>query len=98
MLALSSSVAIGTSFIITKKGLMSSAGESGLASERLAYLQNPIWWAGMATSACWLTCGGGRSRQLCSIHVRTTDPCDAARRAECAYRVRAELTALFSHP
>ncbi|WFD34649.1 hypothetical protein MCUN1_001490 [Malassezia cuniculi] len=49
MLALSSSAAIGTSFIITKKGLISSAGENGLASDRLAYLQNPIWWAGMAT-------------------------------------------------
>ena len=42
MLAISSSVAIGTSFIITKKGLMSAAAHSeGLASERLSYLGNP---------------------------------------------------------
>lgn len=50
MLAVSSSAAIGTSFIITKKGLMSAAEDSdGLASDRLSYLSNPIWWAGMAT-------------------------------------------------
>ena len=50
MLAISSSVAIGTSFIITKKGLMSAAAHSeGLASERLSYLGNPVWWAGMLT-------------------------------------------------
>ena len=50
-LALSSSAAIGTSFIITKKGLMGAASESGMASDRLAYLQNPVWWAGMSTSS-----------------------------------------------
>ncbi|WFD43515.1 hypothetical protein MPSI1_002177 [Malassezia psittaci] len=52
MLAISSSVAIGTSFIITKKGLIDASERntgSGTASEQLAYLQNPIWWAGMAT-------------------------------------------------
>lgn len=50
MLAISSSAAIGTSFIITKKGLMDAADHSaGLASDQLSYLQNPIWWAGMAT-------------------------------------------------
>lgn len=51
-LAVTSSAAIGTSFIITKRGLMNAADNSqGLASERLSYLQNPIWWAGMATMA-----------------------------------------------
>lgn len=50
MLAVSSSVAIGTSFIITKKGLISATEQtSGSASEHLAYLANPIWWAGMST-------------------------------------------------
>ncbi|WFD33092.1 hypothetical protein MSPP1_004149 [Malassezia sp. CBS 17886] len=50
VLAVSSSAAIGTSFIITKKGLMSAAEDSaGLASDRLSYLRNPIWWAGMST-------------------------------------------------
>ena len=37
---------------ITKKGLISAAAHSeGLASERLSYLGNPVWWAGMSTSA-----------------------------------------------
>ncbi|SPO24521.1 related to DUF803 domain membrane protein [Ustilago trichophora] len=49
-LAISSSLAIGTSFIITKKGLMDAADRhNGLASDGHTYLQNPIWWAGMAT-------------------------------------------------
>jgi len=49
-LAISSSLAIGTSFIITKKGLIDAAERgSGLASDGHTYLQNPIWWAGMAT-------------------------------------------------
>jgi len=48
-LAIASSLAIGTSFIITKKGLNDAAQrktDPGLASENLAYLRNPIWWAG----------------------------------------------------
>ncbi|GMK57231.1 hypothetical protein CspeluHIS016_0400650 [Cutaneotrichosporon spelunceum] len=61
-LAISSSAAIGTSFIITKKGLNDAANrpadyphshqrqtQSRTASEDFAYLQNPIWWAGMIT-------------------------------------------------
>ncbi|KAH9930519.1 magnesium transporter NIPA-domain-containing protein [Epithele typhae] len=50
-LAVSSSLAIGTSFILTKKGL-NQAGESSAyssASDNYAYFQNPIWWAGMTT-------------------------------------------------
>lgn len=49
-LAVSSSLAVGTSFIITKKGLMDAAKKvSGPASDTHRYLQNPIWWAGMLT-------------------------------------------------
>ncbi|KAG9082324.1 hypothetical protein FS749_006927, partial [Ceratobasidium sp. UAMH 11750] len=51
-LACSSSLAIGTSFIITKKGLNDAARRgpaSQSASDNLAYLKNPIWWAGMIT-------------------------------------------------
>ncbi|KAF9003319.1 magnesium transporter NIPA-domain-containing protein [Cyathus striatus] len=51
-LAVSSSLAIGTSFIITKKGLNDagrSAAYGSQASDNLAYLRNPIWWAGMST-------------------------------------------------
>ncbi|KAH9959448.1 magnesium transporter NIPA-domain-containing protein [Russula dissimulans] len=50
-LAVSGTVAIGSSFIITKKGL-NEAGDRGnsysQASDDRAYLKNPVWWAGMA--------------------------------------------------
>ncbi|KAJ6600026.1 magnesium transporter NIPA-domain-containing protein [Mycena vulgaris] len=49
-LAVSSSVAIGTSIVITKKGL-TAAADGTSASENLSYLRNPIWWAGMSTFA-----------------------------------------------
>ncbi|ORY86259.1 magnesium transporter NIPA-domain-containing protein [Protomyces lactucae-debilis] len=49
-LAISSSLAIGTSFIITKKGLIDAQRRQGFDSEdSFGYLQNPIWWAGMVT-------------------------------------------------
>lgn len=51
-LAMSSSLAIGTSFIITKKGLMDSSNKSGSNNaDGHEYLSNPIWWAGMITMA-----------------------------------------------
>jgi len=35
---------------------MAASHADGLASDRLAYLANPVWWAGMATSTyAWLT-------------------------------------------
>ncbi|CAH6723912.1 hypothetical protein CLIB1444_23S00254 [[Candida] jaroonii] len=49
-LAVSSSLAIGTSFIITKKGLMDTSRNGG-AVDGHEYLQNPVWWAGMITMA-----------------------------------------------
>ncbi|GMM50147.1 hypothetical protein DASB73_011050 [Starmerella bacillaris] len=45
-LAIASSFAIGTSFIITKKGLQSSE-----SVENYDYLKKPLWWAGMLTMA-----------------------------------------------
>ncbi|KAL5498586.1 hypothetical protein ACEPAH_1940 [Sanghuangporus vaninii] len=50
-LAVSSSLAIGTSFIITKKGLNDASKNSEYtnASDNLSYLKNPIWWAGIST-------------------------------------------------
>lgn len=45
-LAVASSFAIGTSFIITKKGLQSAA-----SVENYDYLKRPLWWAGMLTMA-----------------------------------------------
>ncbi|EIN09076.1 DUF803-domain-containing protein [Punctularia strigosozonata HHB-11173 SS5] len=50
-LAVSGTVAIGTSFIITKKGLNDASHANGKASEGYAYLRNPLWWAGISTFA-----------------------------------------------
>lgn len=49
-LAVSSSFAIGTSFIITKLGLK-DASRHGFEGDGHEYLKNPIWWAGMLTMA-----------------------------------------------
>ncbi|KAI8928072.1 magnesium transporter [Entophlyctis helioformis] len=48
-LALTSSILIGTSFIITKKGLLDSAKNGGRVGEGFDYLKNPMWWAGTST-------------------------------------------------
>ncbi|PUU83701.1 magnesium transporter NIPA-domain-containing protein [Tuber borchii] len=48
-LAITSSMAIGTSFILTKKGLIETADRHGFEGEGFKYLKNPIWWAGMIT-------------------------------------------------
>lgn len=49
LLAVSSSLAIGTSFVITKKGLVASAEKHGFDGEGFSYLKNPTWWAGIVT-------------------------------------------------
>ncbi|KXS11007.1 DUF803-domain-containing protein, partial [Gonapodya prolifera JEL478] len=53
LLAITSSGLVGTSFIITKRGLMSSSAKSpesmGSAADSYLYLQNGLWWAGMVT-------------------------------------------------
>jgi drug/metabolite transporter (DMT)-like permease len=51
VLALSSSLFIGASFIVKKKGLK-RAGASGLraGSGGYSYLLEPLWWVGMITS------------------------------------------------
>ncbi|KAE9390308.1 DUF803-domain-containing protein [Gymnopus androsaceus JB14] len=51
-LAISSSVAIGISSIITKKGLNAAASnvpEGASASDNHAYLKNSVWWLGICT-------------------------------------------------
>lgn len=50
MLAVSSSLFIGTSFIVKKKGLR-RAGTSGVraGSGGYSYLREPLWWAGLLT-------------------------------------------------
>lgn len=49
-LAITSSMAIGTSFIITKLGLIDTSDKDGFEGDGYSYLRNPIWWAGMVTS------------------------------------------------
>ncbi|RXW17445.1 hypothetical protein EST38_g8418 [Candolleomyces aberdarensis] len=52
ILAISSSVAIGTSYIVAKKGLNDAANKSAggqKVSHDLSYLNSPTWWAGMVT-------------------------------------------------
>ncbi|KAF1942917.1 DUF803-domain-containing protein [Clathrospora elynae] len=49
MLAVSSSLAIGASFVITKKGLNASIEKHGFDGDGFGYLQNPVWWAGITT-------------------------------------------------
>jgi len=46
-LAISSSLAIGTSFVITKKGLIQAEQKHGFEGDGFVYLRNPMWWAGI---------------------------------------------------
>ncbi|KAM3514895.1 hypothetical protein MY11210_001500 [Beauveria gryllotalpidicola] len=48
-LAISSALAIGTSFVITKKGLIQAGELHGFEGDGYIYLRNPLWWAGIAT-------------------------------------------------
>ncbi|KAI9852494.1 MAG: hypothetical protein M1838_000588 [Thelocarpon superellum] len=48
-LAIMSTMAIGTSFVITKKGLMEASERLGFEGEGHAYLRSPIWWGGIIT-------------------------------------------------
>ncbi|ORX89528.1 DUF803-domain-containing protein [Basidiobolus meristosporus CBS 931.73] len=48
-LAASSSVLIGASFILTKKGLIASSNDGLARGDSYSYLRNSTWWAGMAT-------------------------------------------------
>ncbi|CCX08011.1 magnesium transporter NIPA-domain-containing protein [Pyronema domesticum] len=48
-LAITSSIAIGTSFILTKRGLIDTANRTGFEGDGYSYFKTPIWWAGMIT-------------------------------------------------
>ncbi|KAL1994035.1 hypothetical protein VTN49DRAFT_2704 [Thermomyces lanuginosus] len=50
-LAILSTTAIGTSFVITKKGLMHASRRHGFEGEGFSYLKSPIWWGGIVTMA-----------------------------------------------
>ncbi|PHH62541.1 hypothetical protein CDD81_6927 [Ophiocordyceps australis] len=55
-LAMSSALAIGTSFVITKKGLLHAEQRHGFEGEGFVYLRSPLWWAGIATLAIGEVC------------------------------------------
>lgn len=48
-LAILSTMAIGTSFTITKKGLMDAGERHGFEGDGFAYFKSPMWWAGILT-------------------------------------------------
>ena len=48
-LAILSTLAIGTSFVITKLGLQEASKRHGFEGEGFAYLKSPIWWGGIIT-------------------------------------------------
>ncbi|KAK1855089.1 DUF803 domain membrane protein [Colletotrichum chrysophilum] len=48
-LAMASSLAIGISFVITKKGLMQAEERHGFEGDGFVYLKSPVWWAGITT-------------------------------------------------
>ncbi|KAH8699065.1 DUF803 domain membrane protein [Talaromyces proteolyticus] len=50
-LAITSTLAIGTSFVITKKGLLHASENHGFEGEGFTYLRSPIWWGGIGTLA-----------------------------------------------
>lgn len=50
-LAILSTMAIGTSFVITKKGLLQASERHGFEGEGFSYLKSPIWWGGVVTLA-----------------------------------------------
>ncbi|QSS65168.1 DUF803 domain-containing protein [Histoplasma capsulatum] len=42
-------MAIGSSFVITKKGLMDASNRHGFEGDGFSYLKSPIWWGGITT-------------------------------------------------
>lgn len=56
ILAILSTIGIGVSFVITKKGLNVAAQQHGFEGDGFAYLHNPIWWGGMITMVVGEVC------------------------------------------
>lgn len=48
-LAVASSLGIGASFILTKKGLNDAADKHGFEGDGFVYLKTPLWWAGIVS-------------------------------------------------
>lgn len=55
-LAMLASLGIGSSFVITKKGLNAAAENHGFEGDGYQYLRNPIWWAGLSTMVVGEVC------------------------------------------
>lgn len=55
-LAVTSTLGIGASFVITKKGLNATAERHGFEGDGFAYLKNPIWWAGILSMGIGEVC------------------------------------------
>ncbi|KAL6237779.1 hypothetical protein BDW75DRAFT_203113 [Aspergillus navahoensis] len=51
LLAILSTMAIGTSFVITKIGLNHATERHGFEGEGFSYLKSPTWWIGVSTLA-----------------------------------------------
>ncbi|CAI0378644.1 unnamed protein product [Linum tenue] len=68
VLAVSSSVFIGSSFIVKKKGLK-KAGDSGTRAGEggYSYLYEPWWWAGMVTSSTTIVLHAPQERNIESV-------------------------------
>ena len=49
LLAITAGVAIGSSLVITKKGLQDASKRHGFEGSGYQYMKNPIWWAGTLT-------------------------------------------------
>ncbi|KAJ6125623.1 hypothetical protein N7471_012940 [Penicillium samsonianum] len=45
-LAVLSSVAIGSSYVVTKKGLIQAAEKYGFTGDGFKYIRSPVWWCG----------------------------------------------------
>ena len=48
-LSITSTLGIGTSFVITKKALNDAAEKHGFEGDGFAYLRTPLWWAGITS-------------------------------------------------
>lgn len=45
-LAILSATVIGSSYVVTKKGLIQAAEKYGFTGDGFEYIQSPVWWCG----------------------------------------------------
>ncbi|CAM1502858.1 Fc.00g076340.m01.CDS01 [Cosmosporella sp. VM-42] len=55
-LAMAAGCAIGSSFVITKKGLLQAEKKHGFEGDGFVYLKSPLWWAGIVTLGAGEVC------------------------------------------